>query len=71
MKGLKGGERKRYVDKIIKKRSDIQKKINTLNEDRRKYVEKEMKKQSKNNTLDAAIINAVRDQAGKKNYKFR
>jgi hypothetical protein len=71
MKGLKGKERKDYVDKMIKKRAELQKKINTLNEDRRKYVDNEMKKQSKNNTLDAAIINAVRDQAEKKEFKFK
>ncbi len=71
MKGLKGKERKEYVDKMIKNRTEIQKKINKLNEDRRKYVETETKKQSKNNTLDAAIINAVRDQAEKKDFRFK
>ena len=71
MKGLKGKERKEYVDKMIKNRTEIQKKINKLNEDRRKYVEAETKKQSKNNTLDAAIINAVREQAEKKEFRFK
>ena len=71
MKGLKGKERKEYVDKMIKKRAELQKKINTLNEDRRKYVENEMKKQSANNTLDAAIIDAVRKQATKKDFRFQ
>lgn len=71
MKGLKSKERKDYVDKMIKKRAELQKKINTLNEERRRYVENEMKKQSKNNTLDSAIINAVRDQAAKKEFRFK
>ncbi|MFH0975457.1 MAG: vWA domain-containing protein [Spirochaetota bacterium] len=71
MKGLTGKERKEYVDKLVKKRAEVQKKINALNEDRRKYVESEMKKQSKDNTLDAAIIKTVRDQAEKKEFKFK
>ena len=71
MKNMSAAERKDYVDKMMKKRDDTQKKINQLNEDRRKYVANEMKKQSKTNTLDTAIINSIRDQAARKNYKFQ
>ena len=51
--------------------TEIQKKIQTLNEQRKKYVAVEMKKQQKGGkTLGSAVIQAVREQAKKKNFKF-
>ena len=68
MKGMDSKKRKAYVEKMVKKRSEIQKKINELNKERRKYVAKEMKKRSKANTLDEVMIEAIHEQATKKNY---
>ncbi len=70
MKGMNKSERKAYVEKMEKKRASIQEKINRLNIERRKYVEKEMKNRSKDNTLDEVMIKAIREQAAKKNYRF-
>jgi hypothetical protein len=71
MKGMDKKQRREYVEKMMKKRAELQKKINNLNEDRRKFVESEMKKNAEQNTLDSAIIKTVRRQAEDKNFKFK
>ena len=71
MKKMTKKERKAYVKEMIRKRSSINKKINRLNKERRIYVEREMKKNSKKNTLDSAIIETVRKQAVEKNFNFK
>jgi len=70
MKGMNAQQRKAYLEGQSKKRDDLQKKINTLNQERQKYVEQEQKKQATGGTLDKAIIGTVRKQAEKKNYEF-
>lgn len=71
MKGMGKQQRKEYVEKMMKKRTELQKKINSLNEERRKFVESEMKKNAEQNTLDSAIIKTVRKQAEDKSFKFK
>ena len=64
-------ERKTYIEAKAKQRVEIQKRIQELNEQRKKYVAEQMSKQQQpTNTLGAAVIKAVRDQAGKKNFTF-
>jgi hypothetical protein len=70
MKKMSKEERKKYIEKKRKERADIQKKISKLRKERDNYVAEKRKKMAADNTLDAAIINAVREQAGKKDYKF-
>jgi hypothetical protein len=72
MKGMNATQRKEYVDKKAKERETIQTKIREVNENREKYIADERKKQSgeSKNTLDEAMLGAVREQATKKNYKF-
>ncbi len=69
MKGMNSKERKAYVEEKAQVRKELQEKINKLNAERRKYVA-EQRSQLQDNTLDAAIINAIIEQAQKKNYKF-
>ena len=69
MKGMKPEERKAYIEEKRVMRKEFQEKINKLNAERRKYVA-EQRSQIQDNTLDAAIINAIIEQAQKKNYKF-
>ena len=65
-------ERKAYVESNAKKRAEIQKKIQVLNEQRKKYVAEEMKKlQRRGKTLGSAMIQAVRRQATARNFKFK
>jgi hypothetical protein len=71
MKKMSPGQRKQYVEKQSRKRAELQKSIQKLSEERRVYVEKEMKKQSEGNTLDAAIIKSVRSLATDKGFAFK
>ncbi len=70
MKDMSIEERKAYVDKKTKEREEIQKKINQLNEKRREFIDKKLS-ENQDNTLDAAMIRMIREQAAKKNYSFR
>jgi hypothetical protein len=70
MKNMSKEERKKYIETKKKERAEIQKKINQLRKERDKYVAGKRKKMADENTLDQAIINAVKEQAKKKNYKF-
>jgi len=69
MKGMTPEERKEYVEKMAKKRQEIQQKISLLSEERKAFIAQEKKKIDEN-TLDTAIIQAVRQQAENKNYIF-
>ena len=72
MRKMTDKEKKEYIEAKAKERAEIQKKIQGLNEQRRKYVAAEMKKQQAagDKTLGSAVIQAVREQAGRKNFKF-
>jgi hypothetical protein len=61
-------EKEKYVQGLIAKRAEIQKKINDANEKRRVFIANQMKSQAKTNTLDQAILTSVRDQATKKGF---
>ncbi len=64
-------EQKAYIEAKASQRTEIQNKIQQLNEQREKFVAEEMKKlQNENGTLGSAIIQAIREQAGNKNFKF-
>jgi hypothetical protein len=67
---MKNDERIKYISDKNKSRTEIQSKINKLNNDRKKYVEDQQKKDSKDNTLDQAMLGAIRKQAQKRNYSF-
>lgn len=61
-------DRKRFVEKMKKEREQIQLQIQKLNGERRKYVTQIRHKRAEENTLDSAMVEAVREQAVKKNY---
>jgi hypothetical protein len=64
-------ERKAYVETKAKERTEIQQKIQELNDQRKKYVAEEMKKQHNDtDTLGSAIIQAVSEQAERKNFRI-
>jgi len=71
MRKMSTKEKQAYVEGRLKERAEIQKQIQQLNDQRKKYVAEEMKKQQAGTkTLGSAIIQAVREQAKKKNFKF-
>ncbi|HYG74372.1 MAG TPA: vWA domain-containing protein [Planctomycetota bacterium] len=74
MKNMDEKQREAYVKGKAEEREALQKKISELNEARRKFVaekEKEQATAAGAKTLDAAIINAIREQGQKKNYEFK
>jgi hypothetical protein len=64
--------RRSKVDAAAKRREEIQAHILKLNKDREQFLAAERKKQlgTKADTLDQAIVRAIRDQATRHNFKF-
>ena len=63
-------ERKAYVEKKAKERVKIQTEINELDKKRRDFIAQKLAENSEENTLDAAMLKIIREQASEKNYKF-
>jgi hypothetical protein len=66
-------EKKAYIKGKDKERAAIQSEISKLSKQRTKYIAEQKRKQSEStpkNTLDAAIIKAIRTQAKKKKFAF-
>ena len=70
MQDMSKDEQKAYITEKSESRKAIQKQIQHLSEERRKYVAKKRKEMNENATLDDAVLKTVREQAEKKNYKF-
>jgi hypothetical protein len=68
LKGKSKTEIKSYVAKKSKERQEIQEEIQKLNEQRRLFVIQQQKKES--NSLESAMVNAIKTQAKNKNYKW-
>jgi chorismate mutase len=71
MQKMNPNERKTYLEKKSRERTELQAKISQLNSEREKYVAAQMKSQSGTNTLDSAIIGAIREQGQKRSLKFQ
>jgi len=69
LKGKSEKEIKEYVEIKSKERAEIQKKIQELNSKRKQHIA-EKKDQKDGNGLENAMINAIKTQAKKKNYKW-
>ena len=67
---LSTSERKDYLNKKAKERTELQTKINELNKERTQFVAEKIRN-TPANTLDAAVVTAVREQAAKRNYSFK
>lgn len=63
-------ELKAYVKKQSEERAKIQKEIQELNKKRTKYIAEKKKETSGEETLDSAMIKAIKKQAKKKNYTW-
>jgi hypothetical protein len=71
MRKMNVTERKAFIEKNTTEREELQKKIQQLNADRDKYVAQRRKETSGVDTLDAAVISAVREQSAKRNLVFK
>lgn len=63
-------ELKTHVEKQTAERKTIQEKIQTLNKEREAYVSAEQKKNGEVNSLDVAMVKAIRMQAQKQQFTF-
>ena len=72
MQKMTPDERKAHVEEMKSQRQEIQEKIQTLNDARKKYVAEEMKKRSATgeDTLEAVMIKTIHQQAEKKDFQF-
>jgi hypothetical protein len=71
MKKMSSDERKAYVAEQAKKRETLQKQINDLGAQRDKYVAEKRREEAAGgpDTLDAAMLKAVREQMEKKEFE--
>jgi hypothetical protein len=70
MQKMNEEERKEFIGKKAKERTELQARIQSLVGEREKFVADQRKQQAGTNTLDAVVITAVREQAGKRQFKF-
>ncbi len=71
MKKMSKEERKEYIEKKAKERTELQKKIAELSKKRSEYIKKELSKSSgKKDGFDEKVIEAVRKHASKKGIKY-
>lgn len=68
LRGKTKSQIKAYITKQQKTRKSIQEKIQSLNIKRKEFILKHQKKEA--NGLESAMINAIKEQAKKKNYKW-
>jgi hypothetical protein len=71
MQNMSADEQNKYIEKKSKERDEYQEQINKLDKQRRDYIAKKIAEKPEDNTLDAAILKMIREQASKKNYKFQ
>ncbi len=70
-------EREAYIEKKKTEREKIQKEIQQLGQKRKEYIAKKQREEAEKsgkgevNTLDAAVIQALRDQAKKKKFELK
>jgi hypothetical protein len=69
MRGMDAQERKKHIVEKAGKRKEIQEQINKLNTDRQKYITEQQTKAGEN-TLDQAVLGAIRKQAQEKSYLY-
>lgn len=70
MQSMSNTERKHYLSNKKKERQEIKEKITQLSKERDAYVA-EQRKQVKTNTIDQALIGAIRRQGKNKGFQFR
>jgi von Willebrand factor type A domain len=71
MRKMSVTERKAFIEKNATERGELQKKVQQLNAERDKYVAQRRKETSGADTLDAAVISAVRGQGAKRDLVFK
>lgn len=71
MKGMNEAERKQFIEQKSNERAAIQAQIESLDKERRKYVQEEQEKNSTEaQTLDNVLIKTVKEQAKSAKFEF-
>jgi hypothetical protein len=71
LRKMKMEERMQYIQKLIKRREELMKKIKELSKKRDAYIKEKVKELSlKGDPFDIALIKVLRKQAKKKGFKF-
>jgi len=70
MKGMSTDERKKYIEEKRTERENIKKQIRDLDKKAQDFVTEKRKSQAETQTLDNVLIDAVKQQATKKNFDF-
>lgn len=72
MRSMTPGEREAHLEKMAERRQEIQKRIAELSTRRQAHVKEEMKKRSlsEEDSFDAAVRSAVREQAKRRGFEF-
>ena len=72
MKGMTVSQRKKYIEKKAKERTEIQNKIQEVAKKRAKFIAEKRKEAvgDEENTLDAVMLKTVREQAKKRSFIF-
>lgn len=68
LRKLSVAERQKYVDGLIARRAELQRRINDLDAKRRAYLEAQTKERAERSTLGEAILLAVTEQAQRKGF---
>ncbi|MDH5786312.1 MAG: VWA domain-containing protein [Chromatiales bacterium] len=71
MAGMSSEERTEYVMTKQNERNKIKEEIKKLSEEREAYVTEKRMEKPQVNTMDQALVNAVRKQGEEKNYSFK
>jgi len=71
MRKMNSKEKIQYIRSMQKKRQDIQAKIEKLNTKRREYISEKRKEMSSKKSLDSVMIESIKKEAVKKNFRFK
>lgn len=71
LRGKAAREKRKYIEKLYTQRQTIGAKIRSLYLERQRFINQLLKGKSAGNTLDYAIIQAVREQAGQRGFSFK
>jgi hypothetical protein len=70
MQSMTPQQRQDYIAKKANERKQVQQQILTVDKKRQAYIQTEMKKRGKTNSLDVAVRSLVRGQATKNGFRF-
>ncbi|MBN2669150.1 MAG: VWA domain-containing protein [Bacteroidales bacterium] len=70
MQKMTDDEKEKYIEDNKAQRQSIQKEINELNQKRITYIAQQKQSENADNTLDEAMLKAIRAQAKSKNFVF-